>query len=106
VICPRVSQPVLLSRRKVDQLGSPGSGYGLQNGSLVACHLNSIMISARATSIVTRRLSPQVYAQISNSVWPERSTDADVLTKLREGANGPMAATCIVIAKLLIVKGL
>ena len=112
VICPRVSQPVLLSRRKVDQLGSPGSGYGLQNGSLVACHLNSIMISARATSVVTRRLSPQVYAQISglisklNSVWPERSTDADVLTKLREGANGPMAATCIVIAKLLIVKGL
>ena len=108
----RVPFLALLSQRKVDRLGSPGSGYGLHNGSSVACHLNSIMILVRVTSVVTRHLLPQVYAPISslisklNSVWPERLTDADVLTKSREGANGPTAATCTVIAKLLIVRGL
>ena len=112
VICPRVSRPLLLSRRKVDRLGSPGSGYGSQNGSSDWCHLNSIIISARETSEGSRRLQPLTYAQISglisklNSVWPERSVVADELMKSREGANGLMAVICIVIAKSLIVRGL
>ena len=117
VICPRVLWPLLLSWRKVDWLGSSGSGYGLQNGLLAQLCLNSIIISAWATSIGPRCLtsplsSIPVYAQISGLmsklklVRCEQSAWMDELIKSREGVNGLMAVICIVIAKSLIVRGL
>ena len=79
VICPRVLQPVLLSWRKVDRLRSLGSGYGSQKGLSDWCHLNSMMISVRATSIGPRHSQSLVYTQMSglmsklNPDWPEQS---------------------------------
>ena len=111
MICPRVSRPLLLSQRKVDWLRSPGSGYGSQKGSSDWYHLNSMMISARATSVAPH-LQFLVYAQTSglmsklNLDWPEQSAFVDELTNSREGANGLMAVTCIAIAILLIARGL